>query len=99
MIVTTDVHTDHSLTGFDMWSVVTVSKQYYLRHTLYLYVLDNKVVGYLLKNPYNLCEVLEVLPEYRLQGIARSLCQYSGVKRPAFNANPVFWRKINVCNH
>lgn len=89
-----EIYGKHSLKGFDMWPVVEVNQQYYTNHTLYLYVIDTEVVGYLLKNAYDLCEVIEVLPDYRLQGIGRSLCKYSSVCKPAFNANPKFWRKI-----
>ena len=54
---------------------------------------NNCVVGFQsVMNGY--CIEIEVLPEYRRQGIATALVHYTGIRIPEVNECPKFWRTV-----
>lgn len=53
------------------------------------------IVGFLTRDRDFLCVAIEVLEDYRGQGIGLALCEESATYKPETNKNPGFWERIN----
>lgn len=65
-----------------------------INYAIFAIAKEEGLLGYLTVNAENSVDTLEVFPEYRMQGIARSLLKEANCYNPWYNENASFWNHI-----